>query len=78
MSEVVSEKKELSFEGAMGRLEEIVSALEKGDAPLDKSLELFEEGVTLVKLCSARLEDAEQKVKILVGGKETDFVGNDR
>lgn len=78
MSDKALEKKEMSFEGAMGRLEEIVSALEKGDAPLDESLELFEEGVTLVKLCSARLEDAEQKVKILVGGEESDFVGSDR
>lgn len=76
MSDIASEKKEMSFEGAMGRLEEIVSALEKGDAPLDRSLELFEEGVKLVKLCSAKLEDAEQKVKILTCGEESDFTGS--
>jgi len=49
----------------MARLEEIVRMLESGNAPLDVSLELFEEGVALVKLCNTRLDLAEQKVKIL-------------
>ena len=43
-------KKEISFEKAMERLEEIVNSLESGESPLDKSLSLFEEGVKLVKL----------------------------
>lgn len=77
MSEVVSEKKDISFEDAMERLEKIVSALEKGDAPLDRSLELFEEGVSLVKYCSEKLEGAEQKVKILTGGEEKNFTGEE-
>ena len=42
--------KEMTFEAAMARLEEIVRALESGNAPLDVSLGLFEEGVALVKL----------------------------
>lgn len=58
-------EKEMTFEVAISRLEEIVRALESGSAPLDKSLALFEEGVALVKLCNSRLDNAEQKVKIL-------------
>ena len=59
-------KKELTFEKAMDRLEEIVSLLESGDLPLDESLSLFEEGVKLVKLCNSQLEKAESSVKMLI------------
>ena len=59
------EQNELSFEAAIARLEEIVRQLESGSAPLDESLALFEEGVGLVKLCNARLDSAEQKVRLL-------------
>lgn len=59
-----------SFEEAMARLEEIVKYLESGNAPLDKSLELFEEGVALVKLCNGKLDSAEQKVRFLTAGGE--------
>lgn len=59
-------KKELTFEEAMDRLEEIVSSLESGDFPLDESLKLFEEGVKLVKLCNKRLETVEGAVNKLV------------
>lgn len=59
-------KKELDFEKALERLEEIVNLLESGDAPLDKSLSLFEEGVKLVKLCNEKLEIAESTVKQLI------------
>lgn len=65
------------FESAMKRLEEIVGALEKGDAPLDKSLVLFEEGTTLIRKCGAALDKAEQQLKLLTrtdaGPEETDF-----
>ena len=59
-------KKDLTFEKAMDRLEEIVSLLESGDSPLDESLSLFEEGVKLVKLCNSQLEKAESSVKMLI------------
>lgn len=70
---------ELTFEAALARLEEIVHTLDNGDAPLDESLALFEEGVSLVKLCSGKLDNAEQRVKILVRGEdgkvgEQDFI----
>lgn len=60
--------KDISFEDAMLRLEEIVKYLESGSAPLDKSLEVFEEGVALVKLCNQKLDSAEQKVRFLTAG----------
>ncbi len=56
----------MKFEAALSRLEEIVKLLESGDAPLDRSLELFEEGVKLVKLCGKRLDEAEKKIAVLV------------
>lgn len=65
---------ELSFESALARLELIVNSLEKGDAPLDESLSLFEEGVKLVKFCNDKLDNAEHKVKLLTeNGTEVDY-----
>ncbi len=54
-----------SFEDAMLRLDAVVKMLEQGDAPLDKSMELFEEGTALIKYCSKLLDAAEQKVTML-------------
>jgi exodeoxyribonuclease VII small subunit len=59
----VTEKK---FEEAMERLEHIVESLESGDLSLEKSLEMFEEGMKLVNFCSKKLEEAEQKVTLLI------------
>ncbi len=70
----MNKKKEPSFESALARLEEIVRALNGGDAPLDKSLALFEEGVGLVKLCSSRLDEAEQRVKLLTSSEDDSLV----
>ena len=57
---------EFNFEEALKRLEEIAAALENGNAQLEASLSLFEEGVGLIKECNAKLDAAEQKVKLLV------------
>ena len=65
--------KKLSFEEALARLEEIVRLLEGGETPLDKSLELFEEGVRLVKLCGSRLDDTEKKISILLKNGENSY-----
>ena len=51
-----------NFEEALRRLDEIVGLLEKGDAPLDESLALYEEGVGLVRFCNEKLKSARQKV----------------
>lgn len=55
----------LTFEEAMTRLEAVVRALEDGKTPLEESMKLYEEGVSLVRLCSDRLEKAERRVKVL-------------
>lgn len=55
-----------NFETSMKRLEEIVHDLEKGDLPLEDSLKVFEEGMDLIKFCSEKLEEVEQKVTMLV------------
>ncbi len=60
--------KKPTFEQSMARLEAIVAALEKGDAPLEEALALFEEGAGLMKQCSAELDKAEQKVRKLLPG----------
>ncbi len=58
-----------TFESSMKRIEEIVAALEKGDAPIEASLALYEEAVTLMKECTDVLNRMEQKVTILTMGK---------
>ncbi len=59
----------LKFEEALGRLEEIVKTLEKGELPLEESLKIFEEGVRMSKTCLKMLDEAEKKVEILLGDK---------
>jgi len=67
-------KKKLNFEGSMVRLEEIVSLLEKGDAPLEQAMSLFEEGAKLLRECTKQLDEAEQKVTLLTAGRENEIV----
>ncbi len=55
-----------SFEESLKKLETIVDQLEKGDLPLEDSLKLFEEGVSLSATCKQELDAAEGKVQILV------------
>ena len=57
--------KELKFEQALDKLENIVEEMEEGSVPLDKSMKLFEEGVKLAKFCSIKLREVEKKVEIL-------------
>ena len=56
----------LSFEENMTRLEQIVRTLERGDAPLEESLKLFQEGTQLVASCGKLLDEAELAVKKIV------------
>lgn len=68
--------KKQSFEQAMGRLDEIVRLLERGECDLDESLKLFEEGAKLARSCNDMLDKAEQKVMLLVNeqtGEEIPF-----
>ncbi len=67
---------ELNFEEAIDKLEAIVAKMESGASTLDDSLADFEEGVRLIRICTAKLEAAEQKVKILIG-KDGELVEDD-
>ena len=62
--------KKLTFEQQIQRREEIVAALEKGDAQLADSLALFEEGTKLIAACSKQLDQAEQQVVKLMKGPD--------
>ena len=63
-------KKEIKFEEALKRLEEIVEKLETGQIALDDSIKVFEEGNELVKLCLDKLNKAEQKIKQISADSE--------
>ena len=58
-------EKNMTFEQSMQRLEQIVRTLERGDAQLDESLKLFQEGTELVRSCGKLLEEAELEIKKL-------------
>lgn len=55
-----------SFEASLEALEEIVHQLEGGDLPLEKSLELFEQGIKLSRQCQERLSQAERRIEVLL------------
>lgn len=59
-------EKTKDFESSLKELEEIVSQLEAGDLPLERSLELFERGIKLSRECQKRLDEAERKLEMLV------------
>jgi len=64
------EQQSMSFERAMARLEEIVRQLERGEAPLEQALALFEEGSGLVRTCNGLLDQAELQVVRLMKGAD--------
>jgi exodeoxyribonuclease VII small subunit len=55
----------ISFEDALGRLESIIDSMESGDTPLADLVAKFEEGSTLLKVCQAKLKEAELKIEKL-------------
>ena len=59
-------EKEINIELSLQRLESIVSNMESGETPLEKSLSLFEEGMELVNQCQSQLKKAEQRVENLI------------
>ena len=65
---------EIKFEKAMTRLESIVEELERGDLNIDKSLEIFEEGIKMSRICSKKLNEAEAKIEKLTKGKKGELV----
>ena len=67
--------KKPTFEESLSRLEAIVKKLDNPQTPLDESIELFEEGVGLVKSCNGMLDEVERRIKIISDGKEVEFKG---
>ena len=65
---------EIKFEKAIQRLEKIVDDLEKGEMDIDKSLEIFEEGIKMSRVCSKKLNEAEAKIEKLTKGQKGGLV----
>jgi exodeoxyribonuclease VII small subunit len=57
-----------NFEAQLASLERIVRELERGELPLEQSLELFEQGVRLSRECQERLNEAERRIEVLLRG----------
>lgn len=60
------DKKEISFEENLEKLTKIVAGLESGDVPLKESMDKFNEGMEIIKICHKELKEAELKVEMLV------------
>lgn len=69
-ADVMAALDKVTFEEAFRELEAIVRKLESADVKLDESLKLFEEGVRLARACSAKLDAAEGKIKLLLEGAD--------
>ena len=65
---------ELKFEKAVQRLEKIVDDLEKGELDIDKSLEMFEEGIKMSRICSNKLNEAEAKIEKLTRNQKGELI----
>lgn len=62
----MSEEKQLSFEEAMSKLENVVEKLEQGDVPLEEAISMFQEGMSLSKLCHDKLTQVEQQMDRII------------
>jgi exodeoxyribonuclease VII small subunit len=65
---------EIKFEKAIQRLEKIVDDLETGELDIDKSLEIFEEGIKMSRVCSNKLSEAEAKIEKLTRDQKGELV----
>ncbi len=63
-------KNKMNFEESMERLEQIVRIMERGEAPLEESLNLFREGTQLVAGCSKLLQEARLQVELVTQGAD--------
>ena len=79
MSRVAKSQPPQSLEAALAELDKIVSSMEEGELPLERSLAAYKRGAELLKYCQAALQDAQQQVKVLENGILRDFKsdGND-
>ena len=63
-------KENKSFEQSLDRLEKLVSKMESGDIALEKSMELFEEGMNLINDCQSQLNKADQRIQKFIDQNE--------
>ena len=66
-----NEKKELSFEENLEKLEEIVKKLENGDVPLDDAIKEFNDAMVLAKKCDEKLKSAEEAITKIVNNDDS-------
>jgi len=74
--EKIQDDNELTFEDALAKLETYVRTLEQGELTLDQSLTIFEDGMRFAKFCTKKLDEAEQKIEILLE-KDGDLIKED-
>ena len=70
---MTNKKKDFDFEQVFEQLEEIVNKLESGQETLEKSLELFEEGIRISEICRNKLDNADQRIKELIKKSNNTF-----
>ena len=73
MSKAPKSQPPQSLEAALAELEKVVSSMEDGQLPLERSLAAYKRGADLLKYCQAALQDAQQQVKVLEDGILRDF-----
>ena len=73
----MNKKEKMTFESATQRLDDIVKLLEKGNSSLDESLKLYEEGIALVRFCNTELDNAENKIKMLISNGNGEMIEKD-
>ena len=69
----MSRKKSDLFEEALKKLQNIVEKLEKGDLPLEEAMECFSEGIKTAQFCHGKLEEAENKVQMLLKDQQGEW-----
>ncbi|MCI0504962.1 MAG: exodeoxyribonuclease VII small subunit [Gammaproteobacteria bacterium] len=67
-------RKSINFEAAIAELESLVEEMEQGNISLEDSLKKFERGIELTRTCQQALQEAEQKIQMLIEKKQSDEV----
>ena len=77
MTDEGTDLSQMSFEHALKALEDVVRRLETGEVALEESIDLYERGETLRKLCQARLDAAQARIEKIVAGPDGKAVGTE-
>ena len=67
---MTSRQRKMTFEQALGKLEELVEQIESGEVGLEESIARYEEGIKLIKQCRAILDAAEKRIQLLAKGED--------